>query len=66
MKLAFSEAKNKIELQIPVKIYRLDDKAQRRANSGDILVHDLFDDGCLARIVETTALLFSGVDRKFL
>jgi hypothetical protein len=50
-------------LKIPVKIDRLDDKAQRRADSGDILVHDLFDDGRLASIVETTALLLAGLSR---
>lgn len=40
--------------RIPFEIDCLDDEAQCRTDSTDILVHDSFDNGCFACIVETT------------
>jgi hypothetical protein len=38
-----------------LKIDRLDDKPQRRAHSIDIFIHDPFDNGGFARVVEAAA-----------
>lgn len=41
---------------IPFIFYCLDDKTQRWANGGNILVHDTLHNSCLPCIIKTTAI----------
>lgn len=43
------------ELYLPLEVDRFNYKAQRWTNSGDIFIHDLFDNGCFASIVKTSS-----------
>lgn len=46
-----------IQIIIPLKIYCLDDKTQCRADSSDIFVHNLLNDGGLPGIVQTSVAM---------
>ena len=50
---------------IPVVLDRLDDESERRADTVDILVHDLLHNGRLSRVVQTPDAVSPQVDRQF-